>query len=60
VWALGLTIFEMLTGKSAFELPLKRLIQMIESDERPEIPAIARPELAHVIRSCWDKDPKSA
>jgi hypothetical protein len=36
---------------------LKKLIRRVDSDERPPVPSIARPELAEVIKSCWDKDP---
>jgi serine/threonine-protein kinase len=59
VWAMALTVFEMLAGRSAFntKLPVLRLLKAFDSDERPEVPAIAHPALAEVIRACWNKDP---
>jgi serine/threonine protein kinase len=57
VWSLGVTIYELLTGQSAFQMPLTKLIRQVASDERPPVPSMARPELAEVLKSCWDKDP---
>jgi ankyrin repeat protein len=55
-WSLGVTIYEMLSGQSAFQGPMSNLMGQIALDERPAVPGIACPELAEVIRSCWKKD----
>jgi serine/threonine protein kinase len=60
VWAWGLTIFEMLAGKPAFDPQLKLLplLKRMASDERPPIPSEAWPGLKSVLERCWNKDPK--
>jgi serine/threonine protein kinase len=58
VWALGITVYELLTGHAAFEQSLGRFMRQNDSDERPAMPTIARLELAEVFKSCWDKDPR--
>jgi archaellum component FlaC len=59
VWALGLTIYEVLTGSTVFDshLSLVGLIAAIGGSDRPEVPPFVHPELKHVITSCWDADP---
>jgi serine/threonine protein kinase len=59
VWALGLVIYEMLSGRSAFDRTLssKALVRATEGDDRPRVPDLASDELAIVIRRCWSRDP---
>jgi serine/threonine protein kinase len=59
VWSWGLTIFEMLAGKPAFDpqMRLRPLLNRIASNERPPIPKEASPVLKEVLEQCWDKDP---
>jgi mitogen-activated protein kinase kinase len=60
VWALGLTLYEVVAKKPAFDAKWKlaKLLRTIGSDERPELPASVSAELREVITSCWDKDPR--
>jgi serine/threonine protein kinase len=60
VWAMGLTFFELLAHMPAFDpkLPLRRLLRITDSDERPSIPANAQPALKQVIERCWNRDPE--
>jgi serine/threonine protein kinase len=58
-WSLALTIYETLTGTAVFDpgLPPASLSAAIEGPARPEVPPFVRPELKHVITSCWNGDP---
>jgi serine/threonine protein kinase len=60
IFALSLTMYETLARQPAFDpnLPLAKLIEAVDSARRPEVPPIAGPELAEVIKACWDKEPK--
>jgi hypothetical protein len=59
IWALGLTIYEILSGDFAFDssLSLAALLRAVSGPTRPAVPAGARPALKAVIARCWDADP---
>jgi serine/threonine protein kinase len=59
MWAYGLIVYEVLTGRSVFDaaMPLLPLLRKMSSDERPEIPASASPVLREIISRCWSADP---
>jgi serine/threonine protein kinase len=61
VWAMGLTIFEALSGSPAFDpkLPMAKLLRAITGEERPKVPASAMPVLVEVIAGCWSSEAKS-
>jgi hypothetical protein len=56
---MALTMYEMLTNRQAFDTSLGTfpLIVKMMSDQRPPLPANARPELNRVIQACWNADP---
>jgi serine/threonine protein kinase len=60
MWGLGMTLYEIVAERPTFDsgMPLGKLLRAIGSDERPEVPGLARMELADVIRSCWRKEPR--
>ena len=60
IWALGCVLFEMLTGRRAFEGDSQaRLIAAIEKDDAPPLPpAAASPAVERVVRQCLQKDPE--
>jgi serine/threonine protein kinase len=58
VWALGVTIYETLTGEFAFDSSSPFALMMaVMGPERPAMPSFVRPEVARVITRCWDADP---
>jgi hypothetical protein len=61
MWAVGLTMFEALSGVPAFDpkLALMKMLMAIAGAARPAIPSTASPELAQVIRACWSADPQA-
>ncbi len=63
IFALGLVLYEMVTGKRAFEGKTKTsLIAAIVSGEPKQISAIqplTPPALEHVIKKCLEKDPEA-
>jgi serine/threonine-protein kinase len=58
VYALGLMFYEMLAGEPAFDqkLSVVKLIKIVDSAQRPKVPAMARPELVRVMEACSDRD----
>jgi len=60
VWALGCVLFEMLTGRRAFEGDSQaKVIAAIEAAPAPSMPSpIASPAVARVVGQCLQKDPE--
>jgi serine/threonine protein kinase len=59
VWALGLTVFEVIAGKPAFDpgMRLRPPLKCMDSNKRPSVPRETSPVLKEVLKRCWDKDP---
>jgi len=61
VWAFGCVLFEMLTGRRAFEgddVSITLAAVMMKEPDWTALPAAATPALRRLLRSCLEKDPK--
>jgi len=58
IFSFGMVLWELLTGQIPFgEVPPLQVLQLIDSGERPFIPAGVNAVFAQLIRDCWEEDP---
>jgi serine/threonine protein kinase len=58
LWAFGAVLYEMLTGRRAFEgETASRVIAAVLDSEPPSIGKLAPPALQHLVKRCLAKDP---
>ena len=60
VYAFAITLIEMLSQNGLYpgEDVLQIAIQVVQNGKRPEIPTRTNPQLAELIKKCWDQDPQ--
>jgi len=62
IWALGAVLYEMATGKRAFEAKSQAslIVAIMEHEPRPilELQPLSPPALEHLVRRCLAKDPE--
>jgi serine/threonine-protein kinase len=61
IWAFGCVLFEMLTGRDAFEgpTPSDTLAAILERDpDLQALPTITPPNIERLLKRCFEKDPK--
>lgn len=59
VYAFGIVLWEMLTGKFPFsELTTFQVIKALSNGERPEIPKATNQKYQKLIEACWHQDPE--
>jgi eukaryotic-like serine/threonine-protein kinase len=57
IWGLGAVLYEMVTGRRAFDTPSRSDLLAAILTRDPDFDAIADPALKHLIRKCLAKDP---
>lgn len=58
IFSLGIILYEMLTGKLAFERTTSvETMSAILRDEPPDLPAIVPPAVAQIVTRCLEKEP---
>ncbi|KAJ1702912.1 hypothetical protein LUZ63_002691 [Rhynchospora breviuscula] len=59
VFSFAVMMWELLTGKIPYEYltPLQAAVGLVQKGLRPTIPKNANPEIAKLIKRCWQQDP---
>lgn len=59
VFSFGIVLWELLTGKLPYEhlTPLQAAVGVVQQGLRPSIPSHSHPELADLLKRCWQRDP---
>ncbi|KAG6783632.1 hypothetical protein POTOM_009293 [Populus tomentosa] len=59
VFSFGIVLWELLTGKLPYEhlSPLQAAVGVVQQGLRPPIPSHSHPELADLLKRCWQRDP---
>jgi serine/threonine protein kinase len=58
IYALGVVMYEMLSGHQAFvRMPRNHIIMAVMAGHRPPLPSTLHPEAAALIRQCWAQEP---
>ncbi|XP_034919535.1 serine/threonine-protein kinase STY46 isoform X1 [Populus alba] len=59
VFSFGIVLWELLTGELPYEhlSPLQAAVGVVQQGLRPPIPSHSHPELADLLKRCWQRDP---
>ncbi|KAJ6708674.1 SERINE/THREONINE-PROTEIN KINASE STY46-LIKE [Salix koriyanagi] len=59
VFSFGIVLWELLTGELPYEhlSPLQAAVGVLQQGLRPSIPSHSHPELADLLKRCWQREP---